>query len=57
MSEIFGYDIEDGIICPKCGENEAEKEESEAEGYPDGYTCLICGDTVGTENYKGEGEA
>jgi DNA-directed RNA polymerase subunit RPC12/RpoP len=57
MSEVFGYDIEDGIICSKCGENEVEKEEAEAEGYPDGYTCLICGDTVGTENYNGEDEA
>jgi DNA-directed RNA polymerase subunit RPC12/RpoP len=56
MSEVFGWDIEDGIICPKCGEGEAEKEAAEAEGYPDGYTCLICGETIGADNYNGGGK-
>jgi uncharacterized Zn finger protein len=47
MSEVFGWDIEGGIVCPKCGEGEAKKEEAEAEGYPDGYTCMDCGTVIG----------
>ena len=54
MREVFGWYIEDGLICPKCGESETDKEEADVDGYPDGYTCLDCGDTVGAENYKGE---
>jgi hypothetical protein len=53
MREVFGWYIEDGLICPKCGETELDKEEADVDGYPDGYTCLDCGDTVGAENYKG----
>jgi DNA-directed RNA polymerase subunit RPC12/RpoP len=56
METVFGYDIDEGIVCPKCGESEIEKEVAEVEGYPNGYTCLMCGDTVGAENYKGEGK-
>jgi len=53
-SKPFGWFIDDGIICPKCGESEPDKEVAEAVGYPDGFTCLLCGDTVGAENYEGE---
>ena len=52
-SKPFGWFIDDGIICPKCGESEPDKEVAEAVGYPDGFTCLLCGDTVGAENYVG----
>jgi hypothetical protein len=54
MSEVFGWIIDDGIICSECGKDEKEKEMAEVEGYPDGFTCLLCGDTVGAENYEGE---
>jgi hypothetical protein len=54
MSEVFGWEIEDGVICRNCGKDEKDKTEAEVEGYPDGFTCLLCGDTVGAENYEGE---
>ena len=55
---VFGYHVEgEGIICVKCGDNPMYNyvlTEAEAIGYPDGYTCLDCGDTVGSEHYEGE---
>jgi len=54
----YGYYVEgDTLICPQCSDNplyEGVLTTAEEEGYPDGYTCADCGDTIGAENYEGE---
>lgn len=54
----FGYHVEgDGIICPECSYNPLYNgvlTEADEAGYPDGYTCLDCGDTYGDEDYEPE---
>lgn len=46
----YGYFVEgDGLICPECADNplyEGVLTTAEAEGYPDGYTCVDCDRTV-----------
>jgi hypothetical protein len=46
----YGYYVNgDGIICVECADNplyQGELTIADAEGYPDGYTCLDCGTTI-----------
>lgn len=51
----FGYYVEeDFLICSDCADNPAYQGQlttAEEEGYPDGYTCADCNETI-----KGEGK-
>lgn len=51
----YGYYVEgEFMICPNCADNpayEGQLTRAEIEGYPDGYTCTDCNDTI-----KGERE-
>ena len=52
--KAYGYYVEgDGLICPKCADNpmyEGLLTNAEASGYPDGYSCSDCGDTIERES-------
>lgn len=50
----YGYFIEDSaIICSSCADNplyQGQLTTAEAEGYPNGYTCADCNDTIEGES-------
>jgi len=52
--KAYGYYVEgDGLICSSCADNPVyagQLTTAEAEGYPDGYTCSDCGNTVKGES-------
>ena len=50
----YGYFIEDSaIICSSCADNplyQGQLTTAEAEGYPNGYTCADCNETIEGES-------